>query len=367
MRRWLIFAILVSLLTWYATGNAVALSSAKHSVRSSIPIALPVKQNGPITFSNIANNLNQVSKIAYESVHRVEQTNKQPSITLHVYTGPHTKPNVKNVSEAFAKTMKLWSGFQQPTKYYAVIFNYQDRVWALNKSKALYFVKQSGGVNGATGIKDRIKQCRSTRDCASANSGIVGGFGGLGFGQFGMDPSHNFTDAYFVLGGIEGHEYTHSVQAAQFLNAKRNNQADSDMQAVTPCWLIEGQANFDGTASQADTFADYMTWRSEMARGWPVSGFTDYSSASLLRFLQKTKPGKCLPPNPLYQLGYGIGALVVEALTAIGGSQSTLALLAEMGRGKSFSKAFSSVYGISWSAAAPILARVAAAEYAATP
>jgi hypothetical protein len=78
-------------------------------------------------------------------------------------------------------------------------------------------------------------------------------------------------------------------------------------------------------------------------------------------------PPKCLPPAPIYQLGYSIGALAIEALTAIAGPQSHMAVLTLMGRGQTYDKAFKSVYGISWAEAAPILARVAAAEYAATP
>jgi hypothetical protein len=44
-----------------------------------------------------------------------------------------------------------------------------------------------------------------------------------------------------------------------------------------------------------------------------------------------------------------------------------MAVLTLMGRGQKYETAFKNVYGISWAEAAPILARVAAAEYAATP
>ena len=53
----------------------------------------------------------------------------------------------------------------------------------------------------------------------------------------------------------------------------------------------------------------------------------------------------------------------MEALSAIGGVQSTMALTAEQARGKTFSEAFESVYGISWNEAQPILVKVIAGEY----
>jgi len=76
-------------------------------------------------------------------------------------------------------------------------------------------------------------------------------------------------------------------------------------------------------------------------------------------------PPKCLPPAGIYLMGYTLGALTVEALGSIAGPQASMAVVNLLGRGQSFEKAFKSVYGISWAEAAPILARVVAAEYAA--
>ena len=66
-------------------------------------------------------------------------------------------------------------------------------------------------------------------------------------------------------------------------------------------------------------------------------------------------------------MGYGLGWLAIEALTAIAGPQSTMALVTMMGRGQTYPQAFESVYGISWAKASPILGKLAAMEYAATP
>jgi hypothetical protein len=44
-----------------------------------------------------------------------------------------------------------------------------------------------------------------------------------------------------------------------------------------------------------------------------------------------------------------------------------MAVVTLMGRGQTYDQAFKSVYGISWAEVAPILAKVVAAEFAATP
>jgi hypothetical protein len=331
-----------------------------------IPISLPVGQSGPITFANLSTQISEISAVAYESVQSIESKNAQPRIPVRIYVGPNTTPNVADVNGAFTKIIKFWSGYTQPKRYYALLFSFQDKAWAINQAKKMPPVKATGGIKGGTGILSRINQCKSDSDCSGANSGIAQKSKMTALGQFGMAASHNSVDPYFQTGGIQGHEYTHAVQSAQFVGTK-NASLDGAMQRVTPCWLIEGQANYLGTAAEAASFEDFMKWRSTMPKAWPIPEFTDYSSASILHFLQTTKPNSCLPPNPKYQLGYGIGALIVESLTAIGGAQSTMALLTTMSTGANFNQAFQIVYGISWDEAAPILAQVVATEYAATP
>ena len=66
-------------------------------------------------------------------------------------------------------------------------------------------------------------------------------------------------------------------------------------------------------------------------------------------------------------LAYSIGFATLEALIAIGGPQSTLAIYTLTAMGEDFPTAFKHVYGISWDEGSTILAQVLAAEYAALP
>ena len=360
-------------------GKGVASAGNSATTQNPIPITLPVSPIGEITFENISQHISDISAAAYAAVQKVEAANSLPNIPTKIVVGPNTAPPISDVPAAFQKIMKLWSGFRQPVSYYALLYNFQDKDWALKTASKTPEVISTGGIKGLTNM---MSQCEAPNRCSGGNSGIGSeGTYGAGFGQFGMDPAHIAQDPYFLVGGIFGHEYTHSMQAAQFLDNPNigkpltqlqnqhglSNAPSGLYEAVLPCWFQEGQPNFQGTSAEAATFNDYMSWRLRMAKGHPIPEFTDYSTASLTKMLLTDNPPTCLPPAPVYQLGYGIGALVIEALTAIAGPQSTMAVVTLLGRGQTYEVAFKNVYGISWAKAAPILAQVASVEYAATP
>jgi len=353
--------------------------AATKSVVNPIPITLPVKPVGVITFANLEEHIADISLAAYDSVHQVMAKNSQPKLAVKIYVGPNTKPVVDDISGTFKKIIRLWSGFRQPLDYSALIYNFQDKDWALKTDAKIPVVVQNGGTKGAISFSSLISNC--TKDqCNGGNSG-TNDVAGRGYGQFPVDLAHQSEDTYFQVGGIIGHEYTHTMQGAQFIGTRNVGKPVTKVQAAhgldnspsglhlgaTPCWMTEGQANFLGWAAESDTFDTYMKMRIGAPKGWRAEGFDDFSATSLQKFLLTDNPPNCLPPAPIYQIGYSIGALAIEALTAIAGPQSHMAVLTLMGRGQSYEQAFKSVYGIAWTDAAPILARVAAAEYAATP
>ena len=61
-----------------------------------------------------------------------------------------------------------------------------------------------------------------------------------------------------------------------------------------------------------------------------------------------------------YAYSYSLGAATVEALVSIGGSESIFAFHERLVVGETVNDAFKTIYGITWDAAAPILAEVVA-------
>jgi hypothetical protein len=353
-----------------------ASEAASKPVVNPIPITLPVKPVGDITFANIEKRIADIPAAAYAALQKVSAANSQPKIPVTVLLGPNTV-NPSDAKVALAKIAKLWSGFRQPVSYHALIYGFKDKAWALKADAKVPVVAADGGSRGRASMSSVINQCTANQ-CGSANSGISDAKGS-GYGQFQIADSEN--GPYQLMGGVFGHEYTHSVQAAQFLGNANvgkpvsqerakyglDNSPSGLFQGLLPCWMSEGMANFNGTAAVAPTFDKYMEWRVSAPKSQQVPEFTDFSAKSLQNLLMTGNPPKCLPPAPIYQMGYTIGALTVEALAAIAGPQGAMAVVTLLGRGQSYETAFKNVYGISWAEAAPILARVAAAEYAATP
>jgi len=365
--------------------NGLASASTKTTKQNPIPIKLPVAVIGEITFDNIIDHINDVPLAAWTAVQKVENANTLIPVPTTVAIGPNTVPNVPDMLGTFQKMMKFYSGFRQPTTYYALVYNFQDVAWALKTAATIPAVVNNGGINGITGMPGMIAQCSAPDKCGNGNSGVVDP-AGSGLGRFGIDPKtmigqDGTVRPVFKNGALQGHEYTHSVQASQFLGlpivgkppteTQRKNNVDNMpsglYESAIPCWWAEGQANFNGNAATAPTYDEYWLSRKGAAKGWSIPEFTDYSATALQNFFETDMPLACLPPHPIYQMGYGLGWLAIEALTAIAGPQSTMALVTMMGRGQTYPQAFESVYGISWAKASPILGKLAAMEYAATP
>jgi hypothetical protein len=172
------------------------------------------------------------------------------------------------------------------------------------------------------------------------------------------------------------HEYTHNVQFAQWIGAPRKSGMRSGTEEAhtkMPCWFQEGQANGIGIPVWAPDLQTYLNARKgNVARGinsnLPKPSLTTFTAESFTKFLYEQDPMKCYNPSSGdYQLGYSVGYAAVESLVAIGGPQSTMALLTKMADGDNWSSAFQHVYGISWQQGSSVLGKILAAEYAVLP
>lgn len=354
--------------------------------KASIPISLPVNSIGSITFSNAASNFAQIPQIAWQNVQDVLKRNTPvENVNNDLHIGPNTKivtvGGLSRVKEILSRTQRLFSGFTQVKNFSLLIYNSKDEPWAEKEWET--FAKERNYFKGEIeGEKRRIAgNCQTTvspgvfsgsvEDCRGADSSAI----------------QNKDDAVLTLGQsnstdsgdhgeIISHEYVHAVQAGQWIGnpkvycTEATNSPDCFrshwVNNTVPCWLNEGSAHAMGHLLSGDSFADYRKLRENLPFNQGPTTVTDYSESSLKSFLFNQEIGDrgCISNGAIYRLGYSVGALTVEILTAIGGPQAVMSIYSLCAEGSDFPTAFQKVYGISWSEASGILAKTLAAEYA---
>jgi hypothetical protein len=94
---------------------------------------------------------------------------------------------------------------------------------------------------------------------------------------------------------------------------------------------------------------------------------TQVAASSVDYDFMKKFYGESAPPGcfalPSYSLGYSVGFLTTEALASIGGIESTLLLFSRAAGGETFEEAFKNIYGLSWTKAKDILAKVISKQF----
>jgi len=374
-----------------AQGTPASPTPKKVSFKAPMPIKLPVPQNGLITFSNILEHIADIPGTSYQRVQDVIAANSPATVPTTVYVGPTTNIYVNGglprIKQILAREQQLWNGFSQTSLYAMYIYNAADEPAAEQKFTA-DFVAKGYNSKAAEYLNGPLRAIKGTcmqgvspgqftgplTECRGANSGgyVDSNDSYLHLGQSAKSANDpNTTD-----GVVIGHEYNHAMQSAQWINSplcsdpsgagarsvcSRSSSANA---GFSPCWIFEGLPTAVGSAVAETSIAGYMNFRKGLPFAMGPTTITDYTQASLKDYLYNQSTPSCYNNGSLYLLGYTVGAFTTEALIAIGGPQSVLAIFSKGAEGEDFATAFRSVYGISWNEASTILSKVLAAEYA---
>ena len=266
------------------------------------------------------------------------------STKFEIILGPNTQfPTIAGSPVLHLENAsKLWSQYKQPLTTKTFVYSHTDLAWAQQKNREL-----QGSWHKP---EDLAGNCTSPESCNS----FGGAYNGLGQLFIGVPyRPYAFASLDFTRANL-AHEYTHTVQYTQ-LNSPAN--------VKLPCWYAEGQPQVIGHSLGFESLAEYKQSR-QIWFDDPAGALGDYSPESILKFYSLaggSTGGFCnqqVRPR-VYDLGY----ITVEALAAIKGIESTMDLVVNIGNGATFEDSFKKVYGISWSEAAPILAKVVSAEF----
>jgi hypothetical protein len=341
--------------------------------KAPMPITLPVTQTGTITFANALSHISEIPTVSWQRIQDVIDASPEVKVPHQLLVGPNTTTVTKTLEEKIlSREFKLWNGFQQ-TKYLTVIaYSFEDLGWA---AKTFNKVVKKRSYTSSDDLKEGINRAQQSCDvpaknCDAGNAGQVAGtneaieFLGVTT-SYPWDPTGN---------GEVGHEYTHTLTSAQF-NGTAAVNTDYYQQNFTPCWLNEGFSNASGIGVSAANLEQYLKVRDyNVTRPSKLlATFQGFSATGLKEVLYSQVPNhkakySCYSGiGPIYKLGYSIGFAATEALFAIGGPQSVLAIISRGAMGDTFSQAFKNVYGISWEEGSTILGKILAAEYAEKP
>lgn len=289
----------------------------------------------PTGFDDLVSNAKGIQIAAWNSVNKKLKASGATNLELNIIKGPNTSLPNQYINEMFMRGANLFAGYTQPTKINALYYGFEDVKWAQDKIIELY---------GIHSEKDVVpKNCDSVSRCGGANASLIQPY--LGHTNFGV--AANNSGAYHTKGGIEIHEYAHTVQLIQFQKTPRQLY-------LVPVWFVEGHAHLMGNAGSANSLIEYSEFRKQWKPERPA-GLSDYSPTSIEQLYDRLSVGKT--DNSVFENVYTIGYFTLEALVAIKGVDSPIEVVTQVSSGKSFEEAFLSVYGISWSDGSKILAK----------
>jgi len=312
--------------------------------------AVAVEPAAPTTFENLLANYRGIPAAAWKSTQANITSNTLATPPLEILLGPNTKmPYEKSIVEvALKKITGIFKNFAQPPKQTTLFYNYQDLKWATD---SLSIFRNPFRVSN-TYADQAIEHCPTEYFCRGSFGNYAEGTG-LIITSVAL-PEGQWIDYFDLSGALDIHEFTHTIQKAQFLEAKNK------FHTGYPAWFSEGQPQIAAFTGANNTLPAYKEMRLKVM-DVPAKGLGGYSPEDISRFYKLQSED--VRDTATSDLKYTIGYITVEALTALKGIDSTMNLVKAVAAGDTYEQAFKKIYGVEWSYAEPILAQVVSKQF----
>ena len=312
--------------------------------------AVATEPAAPTSFDNLLANYKGIPAAAWKSTQSNIASNTLATPPLEILLGPNTKmPYEKSIVEvALKKLTGIFKNFAQPPKQTTLFYNYKDLKWATD---SLSTFRNPFRVSN-TYADQAIEHCPTEYFCRGSFGNYAEGTG-LIITSVAL-PEGQWIDFFDLSGALDIHEFTHTIQKAQFLEAKNK------FHTGYPAWFSEGQPQVAAFTGANNTLSAYKEMRLKVM-DVPAKGLGGYSPEDISRFYKlQSEDVRDLATS---DLKYTIGYITVEALTALKGIDSTMNLVKAVAAGDTYEQAFKKIYGVEWSYAEPILAQVVSKQF----
>ena len=352
-------------------GNGHGISKSQ-SIPLPVPVVTPHAPVGGygLTWQNITSHVQDISAAAYTDAHATIARNQglpNASSAFTTYISPgalQIYPAAENAPSLMRRTFSLFANYPHASQVFYIGTTQEEKDQTFTKLDTLYadngFMKQSidsiYGIN--TGEPAGSVFTRPT--CTGVDSGrntVTWNHVGAGSAVlWSFCPTENLQ-VHVESDHGAAHEYAHTIQIQMYRNG--------NLGQLQPCWMTEGEVEWAQTAVSSN-FSEYIAmehfhpyYLTATGLNYSQPSQTTWTAAELDTYFK----GAILPgcnETPVYALAYSAGAIAIEALVALGGSESFFAVDQRISNGEKFVDAFNEVYGVTWDYAEPIIAEVVA-------
>ena len=258
---------------------------------------------------------------------------------------------------------------KQSSKVTLIDFNYDDQTWA----DAIYRPMLSGESDFFRSNYQNlvIDSCQTSRKACWSASGFTlsSGDGIIVLGVVEQDKLVQLDSSYSSMSRSSGgltvaHEYFHVVQR------KIIDRNWFQMGFAPPTWFHEASAVFvENSAMNYDSYEKYMRFRAVDSKlaypscGAASQGCIPVTEAIMLDFLSLSHYSNNWSNFP-YGMKYEVSMRTIEVLVALKGHESITDVYSYMEQNHTFEEAFLKIYGITYSSAIPVLAKIVSEQFA---
>jgi len=344
--------------------------------KAPIPITLPAAQ-GQITFANITDHLTDIPTAAYNNYEASISASALPTIPYDIFISSDIAGSISksHVSALIDRSLKLFAGFQAPTYFAVYIYDYKGISWAENKYEENAQTRKYSLIKN---YNDRFAHdvdgtCNS-QNCGGTSAGMIRG-SNEGYMAIAVDSGGDPEG--FLSSPNVPHSFIHLIQKSQW-DGTQIDDVNRYQNSVMPFWFFEGVSQGPALIF-TKSLQSYLESRKWVLYRLGGTGLKNLSAQAMTNYLLSGSSTKTIdvngnqiagdggPGSVMGNLGNPIGGLAVEALAAIAGPQSLMALTALVANGSSMEDSFLKVYGVSWIQGTQVLGQVIAAELKQNP